>query len=510
MDIEEKYKEIQNVYISQNKPFVVGFSGGKDSTAVLQLVWTALSQIKDKLNNPVYIVSSDTLVEIPKVINYVDKTLEKIKETALREGLPFYVEKVVPDIRESFWVNVIGKGYSAPTRLFRWCTDKLKIKPTNKFVKEKVNKYGEVIVVLGVRSSESVNRNKSIKNNSIEDSLFLRHNSLKGALIYPIIRDWDVEDVWDYLLKNPSPFGIDNRELFALYKQANAGDCPVIVELKEGSESGSCGNSRFGCWTCTVVEKEKSLSSLIENGEEWLKPLQEYRQFLLESSKKPELREYKRRNGKIYIKNGKLYKGGFKLEFRKVLLEKLLETEKKVGIKLIRNEELLEIKRIWIQDDADWDNSLNKIYKKVYGKEFKKEAPNFAFKEKDKKYLHPLIIKLINAIENSSNDKNFLISRIEKILKEDWLEEDEVLKLLGINTENAKTEDFDNASFSEKQIKILIELENLLITIKKKHSNKKLKDRDKIIKNINKAKNLINLYKRNQKITNKTNKKCIV
>jgi DNA sulfur modification protein DndC len=469
MDIDKKYKEIQEVYLSQNKPFVIGFSGGKDSTAALQLVWNALLQIKNKLNNPVYIVSSDTLVEIPKVINYVDKTLGKIKETALREGLPFYVEKVVPDIRESFWVNVIGKGYSAPTRLFRWCTDKLKIKPTNKFVKEKISKYGEVIVVLGVRSSESINRNKSIKNNSIEDSLFLKHNSLKGALIYPVIKDWNVEDVWDYLLRNPSPFGIDNRELFALYKQANAGDCPVIVELKEGSESGSCGNSRFGCWTCTVVEKEKSLSSLIENGEKWLKPLQEYRQFLLESSKKSELREYKRKNGKIYIKNGKLYKGGFKLDFRKVLLEKLLKTEKQAGIKLIRDEELLEIRRIWIQDDADWDDSLNKIYKKVYEREFIKESLNFSFKEKDKKYLHPLIIKLVNAIKNSSNNKNLLISRVEKILKEDWLEEDEILKLLGINTENIKTKDFNNASFSKKQIKILIELENLLNTIKEKY-----------------------------------------
>jgi len=340
MDLKQKYQEIQEVYLSQDKPFVIGFSGGKDSTAALQLVWTALSQIKDKLVNPVYIVSSDTLVEIPKVANYLDKTLEKIKETALREGLPFYVEKVVPDIRESFWVNVIGKGYPAPSRKFRWCTDRLKIKPTNKFVKEKVNEYGEVIVVLGVRSTESASRSKNIKENSIKDSLFLKHNTLKGALIYPVIRDWSVEDVWGYLLKNPSPFGVNNRELFNLYKQANAGDCPVIVELKEGSEGSSCGNSRFGCWTCTVVEKEKSLSSLIENGEDWLKPLAEYRKFLLENSKKPELRRDK-------MRKGKLVKGGFTLDFRKVLLEKLLEAERQTGLKLISNEELNLIKEIW-------------------------------------------------------------------------------------------------------------------------------------------------------------------
>jgi len=340
MNLKQKYQEIQEVYLSQNKPFVVGFSGGKDSTASLQLVWEALTQIKDKLTNPVYIVSSDTFVEIPKVVNYLDKMLERIKETAEREGLPFYVEKVVPELKETFWVCVIGKGYTAPTRKFRWCTDRLKIRPTNKFVKDKISKHGEVIIVLGVRSSESKNRSKTIKEASIDNSLFLKHYSLKGALIYPVIRDWSVEDVWEYLLKNPSPFGVNNRELFNLYKQANAGECPVIVELKEGSESSSCGNSRFGCWTCTVVEKEKSLSSLIENGEDWLKPLAEYRKFLLENSKKPELRRDK-------IRKGKLVKGGFTLEFRKVLLEKLLEVEKQTKLKLISNEELDLIKEIW-------------------------------------------------------------------------------------------------------------------------------------------------------------------
>jgi len=111
----------------------------------------------------------------------------------------------------------------------------------------------------------------------------------------------------------------------------------------KGSESGSCGSSRFGCWSCTVVKKEKSLSSLIENGEEWLKPLQEYRQFLLESSKKPELRMEK-------VRKGKIVKGGFKLEFRQVLLEKLLEVERQVGVKLIREDELVEIQKIWMHD----------------------------------------------------------------------------------------------------------------------------------------------------------------
>lgn len=339
MDLKQKYQEIQEVYLSQNKPFIIGFSGGKDSTATLQLVWEALSQIKGKLNNPVYIVSVDTLVEIPTVANYLNKTLEKIKETAKQENLPFFVEKVIPDIKDSFWVNVIGKGYSAPSRKFRWCSDRLKIKPINNFIKDKISKYGEVIIVLGVRASESKNRSRSIKKRSIEDSLFLKHDTLKEALIYPVIRDWSIEDVWEYLLNNPSPFGIDNKELLQLYKQANVGDC------------SNC-NSRFGCWVCTVVEKEKSLNALIENGEEWLKPLAEFRQFLLESSKNPELR-------RDVIRKGKLVKGGFTLEFRKTLLRKLIETELKVNMQLISRDEILLILSIWNKEREVKNEKIN-------------------------------------------------------------------------------------------------------------------------------------------------------
>lgn len=340
MDLQEKYKEIQDVYLTYNTPFIVGFSGGKDSTASLQLVWNALSEIKDKLNKPVYIVFSDTNIETPLVVDYLYKTLDKIRETAKKDNLPFYVEIIYPNLNESFWVNIIGKGYPAPSRKFRWCSDRLKVNPMNRFIKDKISKYGEVILILGVRTSESTNRKRSIEKRTTEDSLFLSHDHLKKAKVYPVIKDWSVQDVWGYLLNNPSPFGTDNRELFNLYKQANTN-----VEDCLGSNDASCGNSRFGCWSCTVVEKEKSLNALIENGEEWLRPLSEFRQFLFDSSKKPELRRDK-------VRKGKPVKGGFLLDFRKVLLEKLLETEKQVGFKILRDEELEEIKRIWSLEEA--------------------------------------------------------------------------------------------------------------------------------------------------------------
>ncbi len=456
--LEELYEEIKEIYFSNNYPWIIGYSGGKDSTATLQLVWEALEKVpRDKLNKPVYVLSSDTLVEIPKVVNYVDKSLELINKAAKLKGLPIKAIKVKPEITDTFWVNLIGRGYPAPTNDFRWCTDRLKIDPTNRFVIETANKHGEVIVVLGVRKAESINREKTINEHKIENFRLSRHTTLPGAFVYTPIEDWTVDEVWSYLINYESPWGGNNRELFEMYKQANAGECPVIVELKEGSESQSCGNSRFGCWVCTVVKNEKSLSALIESGEEWLKPLQEFREMLVETQnpeKKHIYRDYKRRDGNIYFLKHKekegikeLGRGPYKLEYRKLFLKKLLEIEKDIkekkdrDLSLISKEELLEIQRIWKLEEGDWENSVFKIYEEVYGQplsDYKEDIGIFSFEDKTlieeltkEEDINPqLIIKLLNTYQYNKNlsRKSTLLKKIEKVLNEEWRTEEEILK----------------------------------------------------------------------------------
>ena len=61
-------KEIQMLYVSDSIPWVVGYSGGKDSTAVLQLVWLAIEDLDPaQRHKQVNVVSTDTLVENPVV-----------------------------------------------------------------------------------------------------------------------------------------------------------------------------------------------------------------------------------------------------------------------------------------------------------------------------------------------------------------------------------------------------------------------------------------------------------
>lgn len=456
-NLEEIYKEIQEIYFSNNYPWIIGYSGGKDSTATLQLVWEALEKLpRIKLNKPVYILSSDTLVEIPKVVNYVDKSIEKINKSAKEKGLPIEAIKVTPEISDTFWVNLIGRGYPAPTSEFRWCTDRLKISPTNKFVLDTVSKYGEVIVVLGVRKAESISREKTINQHKIADNKLSRHTTLPGAFVYTPIEDWTVDEVWSYLINFESPWGGNNRELFEMYKQANAGECPVIVELRDSSESQSCGNSRFGCWVCTVVKNEKSLSSLIENGETWLKPLQNFRNLLvetLEPEKKHIYRDYKRRDGSIYFlknKEGeetKLGRGPYKFECRKEFLKRLLMIEKEIknttnyDINLISLEELIEIQRIWKLEEGDWEQSAFKIYEEIYGENidlhkedigiFTSEDRLIIEKLSEEESINPkLIVKLLNTFQYNRNlsSKSSLLKKLEKVLNEEWRTEEEILE----------------------------------------------------------------------------------
>ena len=143
----------------------------------------------------------------------------------------------------------------------------MKIRPANQFVLNKVTEHGEVIMVLGVRRGESATRDQVLSLHRIKNSLLSRHTTLPNASVYTPVVDFTTEDVWMYLLSNPSPWGGDNRQLVPLYRNTNAqGECPLVVD----ETTPSCGNSRFGCWTCTVVRKDKAMEGLIDNGEDWM------------------------------------------------------------------------------------------------------------------------------------------------------------------------------------------------------------------------------------------------
>ncbi|HPR90559.1 MAG TPA: DNA phosphorothioation system sulfurtransferase DndC, partial [Synergistaceae bacterium] len=219
-------------------------------------------------------------------------------------------------------------------------------------------------------------RDQVLNLHRIEGSLLSRHSSLPNAYVYTPIVEFSVDDVWQYLLQVPSPWSNNNRDLLALYRSANAGECPLVVD----NNTGSCGNSRFGCWVCTVVQKDKSMEALVDSGEQWLIPLLEFREFLAETQdpeKKHLYRDYRRRDGKVWFtKDGSIVRGPYTFKWRKEFLKRLLIIQENIlkempgkETSIIAQEELYEIRNVWRTEDGDWEDSVPAIYREVTGKE---------------------------------------------------------------------------------------------------------------------------------------------
>jgi len=373
--LEDVYKEIRDVYREHDYPWVIGYSGGKDSTTALQLVWSAIAGLpEEERTKPVFVISTDTLVETPVIVDHVRSTIDRINEHAAKEKMPFSARMLRPELEDTFWVQLIGKGYPAPNSIFRWCTDRLKIKPSNRFIKEQVAKYGDVILVLGSRRGESMTRDQVLNKNYVPGMKLAMHGQLNNAWVYLPIEHFSTDDIWTYLIQHPSPWGNDNRQLANLYQSAQDGECPVVVD----TTTPSCGNSRFGCWTCTVVARDRSMEAMIDSGQDWMIPLLEFRDWLAETQDpevKHEQREYKGRDGRIrFSKKGRLLYRTYKLAFSKAMLRRLLETQKEIyaydpEFSLISAAELHEIRRIWLTERQDWEDSVPKIYKEVTGRE---------------------------------------------------------------------------------------------------------------------------------------------
>lgn len=379
--IEAVIDEIIDQYTyadESDRPWIIGFSGGKDSTVLLTLVWIALQRIREnlpfpfQLKRPVYVVCNDTMVENPIIASYVDDVLAKIIEEARNQDLPIFVKKTVPKLEETFWTNVIGKGYPVPNNAFRWCTDKLKIKPTSSFLLEQIDEKGEAIVLLGTRYEESVARERSMKKHEVTGNRLSKHNSTANTYVYPPIRDLMLEEVWYVINAVKSPWGFDNSILFKIYADASADDyeCPTVVVNKEHS---SCGQSRFGCWTCTVVKNDKSMTALVDNGQNWMEPLLAFRNRLVEGRNISENRMDVRRNNQIAVREDGTNNGTYTSLYRYQILKDLLLVQKEIQkerphITLINNQELIAIQVTWNRDGY-FDHTVGDLYKEIYNKE---------------------------------------------------------------------------------------------------------------------------------------------
>lgn len=470
--IDSIIDEMQRVYLNDNRPWIIGFSGGKDSTVVVQLVYQMLSLLdEDKRHKEVHIVSSDTLVENPIILKRLLETNELIAKSAKKDKLPINTNMVHPKFSDSFWTNIIGKGFPTPkSARFRWCTERMKIEPSNRFIQKTVDEDGEAVVLLGVRKDESAARKQSIVKREIDGYILNPHSSLTNTYVYSPIVELTTDDVWEVLLSNggKNPWGGSNTILFELYSDGSGGECPFIISSNGDNDeisTPSCGNTRFGCWTCTVVAKDRSLIGFVESGEEWLIPLVEFREWLMKNRDNRDYRARMQRTGRIYRlkvmldritkeqkqiylnegydieidEKGKEYfwvqgLGPFNYEGRQLILKRLLETEEVVGTELITMEELKEIEKIWHKEFDVKRDALANIYKEVKGKELPwadkiapiledstiNEIDNILDKYDIEKELYYRLLILTEDNKTYSNKTEYKKS-LDKLLNQQWL-----------------------------------------------------------------------------------------
>ena len=438
---EDIIKEIMIVYKHDNRPWLIGYSGGKDSTLLVSLVYEAMQRLKTAdsfMHKKIYIITSDTMVENPIVKNYMHSSSKSINTASKKDGLKIEASIIYPEPEQTFWSRVIGLGYPTPEPPgFRWCTERLKINPMNKFVNERIEENGEIIILLGVRKGESLTRRKTISAREIEGKLLNMHNDIPNAYVYNAITEVPNELVWEFLLKNDgkSPWGTDMKYLFSLYQGENLGEEQSVLGEVDREKIPVTGNSRFGCWCCTMVKEDKSLQNFIERGATELIPLRNFRNELLKMRDDPQMRDNKRRNGTVYKKaDGSLGLGPFTLEARKIILEKLLMLENETGLELITIGELKVIDEMW---DEEGDLSCRKLvdtYHKV--KKVKLpwddyKAPRFndeaiaSIEEVADKYAIPveLITKLIVSVDENKHitRNNKLQKSFDQIINQNWL-----------------------------------------------------------------------------------------
>ena len=207
----------------------------------------------------------------------------------------------------------------------------------------------------------------------------MRKHKLPNAYVYAPIKDVSTNELWQYLNQVPPPWGGSHKELVTLYRNANSGDCPLVID----DSTPSCGNSRFGCWVCTVVNKDKSMDGLIDSGEEWMQPLADIRNFLIETRDNPEIwREKKRRNGQI---NDNLW-GPYKFETRVEILKRILKAQKYIqaneGIELITHQELVLIQYYWFRD-CYFKTKVSKIYNNIFKNEINMSKHDEKYKQEE-------------------------------------------------------------------------------------------------------------------------------
>lgn len=360
---------LKHHYLNDSRPLCVSYSGGKDSSSLLYIVCEMLHDLQKQnvsLDKKVYVINSNTLAELPPLLEHLHNSLDSIRSYALKYGLPIIVEEVFPEIKDTLNVQLLGVGMPPPSNTFRWCTDKLKVNPIDKRIRSLFPK-GEFISVIGTRKDESFSRSARIEKLSVKGTNLKINDRYPNASNLMPIEDWTTKNVWEHLFKQKNDL-VNVDFLWQLYSDASgkdANECSFAAAGGKDIDDGKlgCGVSRFGCWQCYMVrDTDKSLDGLMNSGYKDVDLYKEYRDWYWnltqqgwEKTRDPynhrtQVRDMYNKGGEENPKFGMTMPKGLKLQIRKNSFKKLLELQDKLDEEIITLDEIIVIQERWLNE----------------------------------------------------------------------------------------------------------------------------------------------------------------
>ncbi len=243
--IESTYRILKKA--STSKKWIITFSGGKDSSVLLDLSLRFI--VNEEVPEKVLVIYSDTLLDWPLLRDWALSVLDSVKKYSNKSNLSVETYIVEPSPNESFLEMIFKRGYPAPSPHFRWCTERLKSRPTLKLIRNIINDRNDIVILTGIRAKESKERSGRLRfrtSNNIEGPFFTS-NKIKS---YAPLSSWTLENIWDYI-ENLEPIWTEpswNR-LRKIYG-------PKRREL----------NLRFGCILCPLIRRDLSGLRMVELG----------------------------------------------------------------------------------------------------------------------------------------------------------------------------------------------------------------------------------------------------
>ena len=137
------------------KKYIVSFSGGKDSTAMLLRLLEEGRQVDD-------IIYCDTGLEFPEMERHIDKvqryTGRDITVLKPEKDFMFLATEHEVTIKTTKLAGIspgdIVQGYGYPSLRSRWCTSKLKINVINRYLADMRDKDVEIVQYIGIAADE--------------------------------------------------------------------------------------------------------------------------------------------------------------------------------------------------------------------------------------------------------------------------------------------------------------------------------------------------------------------